>query len=362
MLNVALVGCGTMAESHITHINRLPNAKLIAVCDSELLMAKQVTLLHNVDHYFDDIHQMIKSTRPDVIHIITPPDSHYSLAKICLENSIHTYVEKPFTLLYNEAEELINIANQYNVKVTVGHSAQFSDAAIELRNLMRQNFLGGKPHHMESIYCYNWGNENYAKFILNNPDHWLNRLPGKLFQEIISHGIAKISEFLDSDNPEVQAMAYKSPFLKKLGGNEIQDELRVIIKGNDSSAYFTFSGSLKPLAHSFKLYGPERAVELDHVHQTIISYLTTNSKSYLKWVKHSRNLAKQYKQNASKTIKRFLRNEIETGTYNLIKNFYDSIINNKDVPIPYNEILLTAKIMELIFKQVYPNEKFNVRE
>ncbi len=359
MLKVAVVGCGTMAESHITSINRLPNSELVAVCDSEILMAKQVTLLHRgVRHYFDDLNQMIESVKPDIVHLVTPPDSHFFLAKTCLENGINTYVEKPFTLYYTEAKELINIAEKNKAKITVGHSAQFSDVAIELRQLVADNYLGGYPHHIESTYCYNWGNENYARFILTNKDHWINRLPGKLFQEIISHGISKIAEFLDSDNPTVKAIAYKSPFIKNLGEGELQDELRVIVQGNNSSGYFTFSGSIKPMAHSLKVFGPQNTLELDHVHQTLIKHEVTNSKSYLKWVKHSRNLAKQYKFNSNKTIKRFLRNEIESGTYNLIKAFHNSVYEDSAVPIPYKEILLTSKIMEKIFSQIYSDTKF----
>src|SRR5436309_1524119 len=77
--------------------------------------------------------QMLKQARPDVVHITTPPQGHFSLARQCVESGCHVYIEKPFTLYASEAEQLIARAERAGVKLTAGHDDQFRHAARRMR-------------------------------------------------------------------------------------------------------------------------------------------------------------------------------------------------------------------------------------
>ena len=94
--------------------------------------------------------EMLEKSSPDVAHITTPPASHFSLAKRCLEHGCHVYLEKPFTIKTSEAEGLIELANGRDLKITAGHNYQFTLEMLEMRRLTEQKFLGGKPLHLES--------------------------------------------------------------------------------------------------------------------------------------------------------------------------------------------------------------------
>ena len=153
---------------------------------------------------------MLDAVKLDVVHITTPPPSHYQLGKMCLEAGCNVYIEKPFTLNTSEAEDLIELADQKRLKIMAGHNAQFTHAMVRMRELVKRGYLGGKPVHMESYYCYDFGDESYAKALLGDSDHWVRKLPGSLLQNIISHGISKIAEFLPGDNPEVIAHGFTS--------------------------------------------------------------------------------------------------------------------------------------------------------
>ena len=88
--------------------------------------------------------------------------------------------------------------------------------------------------------------------LLGDKNHWVRRLPGRLLHNVISHGIARIAEFLTSDAPQVIAHGFVSPFLKQMNENEIVDELRVIISEEGRrTAYFTFSSQMRPSIHQF---------------------------------------------------------------------------------------------------------------
>lgn len=355
MLKVAIVGCGKIADSHALQIQRIEGCEIVGVCDREKLMAQQLHDRFPIKQYFDDLDELLRETKPDVVHITTPPKSHFEIGKQCLQHGCHVYIEKPFTLNTNDALALISLADQKGLKITAGHDDQFRHAARYMRELVRDGYLGGSPIHMESYYCYELGGSAYAKALLADKQHWVRKLPGGLLHNIISHGIARIAEFLTTDSPHVIAHGFVSSGLRRLNENEIVDELRVIIsEERRCTAYFTFSSQMRPSLHQFRLYGPKNGLILDQDNETLIKLRGTKYKSYLEQFIPPFSFAKQYLGNWAKNVRAFLGKDFhpKTGMKHLIELFYVSIRENSPVPIPYREILLTSRIMDAIFEQL----------
>jgi predicted dehydrogenase len=357
MIKVGIIGCGKVADQHATQIQRIPGADIVAVCDSEPLMARQMYERFKIDKYFDNAQEMLDAAKPDVVHITTPPQSHFELGKTCLEAGCNVYIEKPFTLNTSEAEELIRLANHKSLKLTAGHNAQFTHAMVRMRELVKRGYLGGRPVHMESLYCYSFGDESYAKALFGDSDHWVRKLPGSLLQNIISHGISKIAEFLISDNPLVIADGFTSPFLRSIGQGDIIDEVRVIIRDEDSTtAYFTFSSQISPTVHQFRLYGPKNTLIVDDDHQILIRVANKEYKSYLRYFLPPFGYAKQYVENFGGNFIKFMKKDFhlpfDAGMKTLIESFYRSVLNDTPLPLAYREILLTSRIMDDIFAQI----------
>jgi len=355
VLKAAIVGCGKIADSHASQIQRIKECEIVGVCDREPLMAKQLYERFTVKRCFSDLTALLSEARPDVVHITTPPQSHFHVAKHCLEYGCHVYIEKPFTINEQEARELIALANERGLKVTAGHDDQFRHAARRMRTLVQSGFLGDGPVHMESYYCYEIGQSGYARALLGDSQHWVRRLPGKLLHNIISHGIARIAEFLTGESLQVMAYGFVSPFLKGLGETEIIDELRVILCERErTTAYFTFSSQMRPALHQFRIYGTKNGLALDQDQETLIKLRGMRYKSYLERFLPSTMFAKQYIGNLTTNVRSFLGRDFQmkSGMKYLIESFYRSIREGTPVPVPYREILLTAKIMDSIFVQL----------
>jgi predicted dehydrogenase len=354
LIKVGIIGCGKMADQHAAQIRRITGAEIIGVCDREPLMAQQMAERFKIKKYFTNAKEMLKAIKLDVVHITTPPQSHFQLAKICLESGCNVYVEKPFTLNTAEAEELIGLAEKNKLKLTAGHNAQFTPVMVRMRELIKNDYLGGKPVNMESIYCYDFSDERYAKSLLGDTNHWIRKLPGSLLQNIISHGISRIVEFLTGDNPTVIAHGFTSPFLKNIGQGDMIDELRVFIQDeNSTTAYFTFSSQISPPINQFRLYGPKNSLVVDEDHQILIKLNKKEYKSYLRYFIPPFEFANQYIGNVSHNFKKFLKKDFhmpnDTALKTLIYKFYNSLCRNEPLPISYREILLTSKIMDEIF-------------
>ena len=355
MLKVAIVGCGKIADAHASQIQRVEGCEIVGVCDREPLMARQLYERFPVKRYFSDLPELVSEARPDVVHITTPPESHFETARFCLEQGCHVYVEKPFTLNADQAQRLVDLAEGKKLKLTVGHNDQFSHVARRMRALVESGYLGGPPVHMESYYGYDLGDPSYTRALLGDHQHWVRRLPGKLLHNIISHGIARIAEFLPSDDPMVIAYGFVSPLLEGIGETEIVDELRVIVSDKERiTAYFTFSSQMRPSVRGFRLYGPKNGLMLDQDHEILLRLRGAKFKSYADHFIPPVVFAKQHFGNLLTNLRLFLAREfhVDSGLKYLIESFYRSIRQVTPVPIPYREIVLTARIMDAIFDQL----------
>jgi len=362
MLRVGILGCGKIADQHVNAIVRIPGCEIVGVCDREELMAKQLQERYKIELCFSDVQGFLEKSRPDVVHITTPPQSHCELGVMCLEAGCHVYIEKPFSVNTEEAERLIKVAKDKSLKITAGHNAQFTHAARRMREIIAEGFLGGSPIHIESYYCYDLSDRSYAKALLGDKNHWVRRLPGKLLQNVISHGISKIAEFLTGENPEVIAFGTTSLLLKNIGEEDIIDELRVIIfdDNENCTAYFTFSSQMRPLLHQLRLFGPKNGLIVDNDHQTVIKIKGAKYKSYLDQFVPPIDFAKEYLQNSFNNIRKFIRSDfhMDSGMRFLMESFYRSIVENAPLPIPYREIILTSRIMDKIFEGINKSHQF----
>jgi predicted dehydrogenase len=358
MLTIAIVGCGKVADQHVQAIHRISDCKIVSVCDRELLMAKQLGGRFGVSQCFSNLQEMLGATTPDVVHVTTPPQSHFSIARECLESGSHVYLEKPFTVTTEEAESLIELAESRDLRMTAGHNYQFTLEMLEMRRIVNKGFLGGRPVHLESDWSYDLTDASYVGPVLASRAHWVRQLPGQLLHNILSHGIARLAEFLDNELMEIIAMAGQSPRLRSLGGEEVLDELRVLIRDkNGMTALFCFSTEMKGF-NQLRICGPVNSIVVDQVSGSLIRHKNRSYKSYLTYFVPPLQAAREHLRNARVNVTNFFRRRLyqDFGMKELIERFYNSIRVGGEPPIPYREIILTARIMDEIFAQIYRGE------
>lgn len=355
MLKLAIVGCGKIADDHAWAARSVAGCRIEAVCDREELMARQLADRFEIERTFGDLGAMLSEVKPDVVHITTPPQSHYSIARQCLEGGAHVYVEKPFTVHAAEAAEVVKLAEQKGRCLTVGHDRQFCPASRAMRALIAEGYLGGPPVHMESYYGYDLGFGSYAKALLADQSHWVRKLPGQLLQNIISHGVARIAEHLPTETPEVIATGFVSARLRELGEVELIDELRVIIMDRGkTTAYFTVSSQARPLLNQFHAYGRRNGLIMDQQKQSLIRLPGKAYPSYAEQFIPPVLFTGQHLANLRRNLALFLRRRFhqKSGMKHLVGRFYEAVRGKGPLPIPYREILLTSRLMETIFIQL----------
>jgi len=132
-LKTAVIGVGYLGKFHAQKYAQLPDSQLIGVCDTNHDVAKTIADEHGVDVY-NDYHDLIGKV--DAVSIVVPTQKHYEVAKIFLENGIHVLLEKPITSTLEQGQELVDLAEQNNLKFQIGHLERFNPAVMALEDVL----------------------------------------------------------------------------------------------------------------------------------------------------------------------------------------------------------------------------------
>jgi predicted dehydrogenase len=354
MLNIGIVGCGKIADGHIEEIQKLGCARVLAVCDLEPILAEQLALRYSVPHYYADFDRMLAGHRLDVVHVATPPHSHLALTRKAAEAGCHVFLEKPLALNATDGRRLVECMQQTGRKLTINYWYNFETPALALKEFVAKGNLGD-PIHIESHYGYDLAG-GFGQALLSDDRHWVHQLPGKLFQNIIDHAINKITPFLPDEPVEIIARAYRRRDLKDDRTDGVLDELRVMILAGRTSAYITFSSHARPVGHSMRVYGTKNTAYIDFAlrsmsveeKQTIPSALGRLVPAFMSTWQSLRQATRNAREFAGSRFQFF------AGMNRLLSQFYDSVLHDTPVPIPYAEILRVSQIMDEISSQVYP--------
>src|SRR4051794_13129710 len=112
MIKAALIGTGQIARQHLSCLRTLPEVEVVGVCDLSPALAESAAERFGVPAWYTDHRHLLNETQPDVVHVTTPPTSHFSLALSAIDAGAHVLVEKPVTVNRAELDMLIDRASE----------------------------------------------------------------------------------------------------------------------------------------------------------------------------------------------------------------------------------------------------------
>ncbi len=131
---------GAVFTEHLPAL-ALPAVEVVAVSDINVEKGKQrADQLHCA--FYQDYHQMLAATRPDVAVIITPPILHASMTVDCLEAGCHVLVEKPMAIQVVEADAMIDAATRSQRLLSVIFQHRFRPEIRTAHKLLQEGLLG----------------------------------------------------------------------------------------------------------------------------------------------------------------------------------------------------------------------------
>jgi predicted dehydrogenase len=140
-VRVGVIGLGRVSGSHLAGFASSARATVAAVCDVIGDRARSVAAACDATPYVDHL-ELLADPEIDAVSILLPHRLHHPVAKAALEHGKHISVEKPFTVSESEAAELVRLARDRGLVVSVAENTRFVGAYLELQRLLAEGALG----------------------------------------------------------------------------------------------------------------------------------------------------------------------------------------------------------------------------
>jgi predicted dehydrogenase len=350
MLRVGIIGCGKIADGHVEQIRAIDRGEVVAVCDREPLMAEQLATRFGIPARYTELAAMLERERLDVLHVATPPDSHRAIAEHAFAAGCHLFVEKPFALCAADTERILDAAVQANRKLAVNYLYNFESPALLLEDYLRAGRLGDIVH-LETLYGYSLSGD-YGLAVLADPKHWVHRLPGRLFHNVLDHVLAKVARFVDDDFRLTVVSARRRAATGDRIVDAMDDELRFLIASPATAV--TVSGMIsahaRPVTHMLRIFGSKDSYELDFAARTITPLARQVYPSALGRLLMPFSQARGYRRNGWRNAGAFRRHEFHYFQCMrvLLARFYDAIELDAPVPIAAADILRVSRLIDAL--------------
>jgi predicted dehydrogenase len=141
-VRVGVVGLGYWGPNLARNFDRLPGAELAYCCDLDETNLAKARGLYPATTVTDDYAQLLADDELDAIVVATSVPTHYKLGKMAIEAGKHTFIEKPIALKAADAQDLLDTAEEYGVKLMVGHLLEYHPAVAKMKELIESGELG----------------------------------------------------------------------------------------------------------------------------------------------------------------------------------------------------------------------------
>ncbi len=150
-LKFAIIGCGRISYKHVEALTKnIENAELVATCDIDLERAKakkseyieKTGAAEESVHAYTDYKKMLEKEEIDVVTIATESGYHSEIAIYSMKKGTNALIEKPMAMSIEDANEMINVAKENNVKLGVCHQNRFNKPIQKLREAIEENKFG----------------------------------------------------------------------------------------------------------------------------------------------------------------------------------------------------------------------------
>ncbi|OQX91516.1 MAG: hypothetical protein B6D58_07710 [candidate division Zixibacteria bacterium 4484_95] len=334
---VAIVGCGKMAANHLEKVLRIVPRENIALCDKEIIKAHLLGELYEIDKLYDSLDLLSNEFHPDICHIITPPRTHKELAIKCVERGGHVYIEKPVCLSVQDFRELKDTAIRCNKLICAGHQRIFEKPYLKIKTLIQSGELG------RIIHVHGYDSGPYLEMEDQGLSKgWWNEFSGGMYLDLLPHIVSVFNDL-------VGHLAFEHSIIRTDSRNRPAD-FHGFYRSNSSSATCSFH-----ISFSTKLFQNYFEIECER------GFVVLNLRNRFYYVIKKSKLPEIVDRlliNFSLALKVGWANSCSifsllAGRYDpyegirvLIKDFYDTVINQGHSPTPLEDVRTVVELCE----------------
>ncbi|PPA70446.1 Gfo/Idh/MocA family protein [Jeotgalibacillus proteolyticus] len=163
-IKIAIIGCGGIAKGkHMPSLSKINHVELVAFCDVILERAEKAAADYGVQDakVYQNYRELLQDETIEVVHVLTPNESHAEITVAALDSGKHVMCEKPMAKSAEEAAQMVEAAKRSGKKLTIGYNNRFRPDSQHLKKICENGDLGevyfAKAHAIRRRAVPTWG-------------------------------------------------------------------------------------------------------------------------------------------------------------------------------------------------------------
>ncbi len=331
-VRVGVIGAGYVAAHHLRALNALPFVDVIGICDRDRAKAEALAKKFRVGAVYTDLASMA-GAKPDVIHILTPPEFHCSLALAAMDLGCHVFVEKPMAESVEECDRMIEHARAKGVVLSVNHSDRFDPVVLEGIRVARSGAIG------DVLAVHSIRSSDYPTYA-GGPLPQPYRQGSYPFRDRGVHSLYRVESFVGP----VRRLAVN---FYESGRNPMLtfDEWRAFAECEHGTGYMYLSWNTKPVQSEIEVHGTRGVIKIDRFLQVCdVNRILPGPKQIGNIFNGFRNAVRR-SWIVPVNLLRFMTGSLKPspGIYRCVHEFHLALRENRPTPVPPEEGRRMAK-------------------
>src|SRR5579871_3843741 len=145
-IRIGIIGCGQIAQQHLTNYAKIPDAKVIACADIDPVAADTTAATFQIPHVYYTAQEMLKRDDLDAIDVCIHNNLHMPGTLAGLNSGRHVYCEKPMAGAYADAVTMLETAQRLGLKLHIQLAGLYQDETRAAKDLIAAGELGELYH------------------------------------------------------------------------------------------------------------------------------------------------------------------------------------------------------------------------
>ncbi len=355
-LKAAVVGAGAISHQHLPFLQRSEWADLVGVCDLSPVSAEIAARKFGASGHFTDVATMLEATTPDIVHILTPPQSHGPLVSMALSAGAHVICEKPMSPTAEEAEKLMAEAAAAGRHLIENHNYRFNDEVLALHEVIAEGRIGAVREI--DIRLALPIRDQGSRFADRNVINSIHSMPAGVLHDFVTH-----LSYLMLDLAGVRRFERVLAAMSNHGGGDLFtfDDLDALLISTDDRSpgpetdvvpvhgRIRFSCRTSPDLFSIVVRGEDGQAATDIFHPFLdVMVARPGGEQLTPIVNHLVNGASLARSGMRNFGRKLLQHTPYHGLERFLDQTYGAIATDRQPPVTANQVLDAARLVDQI--------------
>jgi predicted dehydrogenase len=340
-VKAVLIGAGQIARQHLSCLQTLPGVEIAAICDLSPATAESFAERYHVGSWFTSHAEMLARVRPDVVHVTTPPTSHFKLAMDALDAGAHVIVEKPATSTLAELETVLRHAREKNRVLVEDHNYVFNEGPQAILARIADGSFGAVTH-VDVLICLDiLGPGGFAD---PNVTHPALSLAGGAIADFLPHLASLSHAFVGPHRRASTVWSKRRPSVLP------HDELHAVVEAERGTATLGFSATTQPDAFWLRVYGEKMQATVNLFETRVTFSRVRGGPKPLMPLRNGLDESVDVARAAVGTLLRKFKKGpgAYEGLWELLGRAYRSFSSGGPNPVPAEDVLAVNRLVEAL--------------